>query len=110
LTERFLPVEEIEFGDFQTPIGLCIEITLFLKKNKIDSTVVIEPTCGIGNYFVNGYGEKVNIEEEYIFPLLKSSDIVNGRLEPRKYVLVTQRNVGDNTLGIKDKAAILICA
>lgn len=57
-----------------------------------------------GNFYVNSFGETVEIEDEYIYPLLKSSDISNNRLTPRKYVIVTQHNVGDDTSIIKNMA------
>jgi hypothetical protein len=56
------------------------------------------------DYFINGFGKKVTIEEQYIYPLLKSSDIGNGRLNPRKYVILTQKKVGDDTSYIKQNA------
>ncbi len=46
---------------------------------------------------VNGIGESVDIEPECIFPLLKSSDLGNGRVTPRRFVLVTQRTTGEDT-------------
>ncbi len=54
--------------------------------------------------FINGFGKKVHIEQEYVYPLLKSSDIGNRRLNPRKHVILTQKKVGDNTLHIRQKA------
>jgi len=56
------------------------------------------------NCFINGFGKKVRIEEEYIYPLLKSSDLGNGRLSPRKYVIVTQKKTGDDTSHIRENA------
>jgi methylase of polypeptide subunit release factors len=53
---------------------------------------------------INGFGKKARIEEDYVYPLLKSSDIGNGRLNPQKYVILTQKKVGDNTLHIRQKA------
>ncbi len=53
---------------------------------------------------VNGFGKKVSIEEDYIYPLLKSSDLGNGRLTPRKYVIVTQKKAGDDTSSLRDNA------
>ena len=32
-----------------------------------------------GRKLINGFGELVDIEEDYVFPLLKSSDLGNGR-------------------------------
>jgi hypothetical protein len=57
-----------------------------------------------GDTLVNGYGELVDIESDYVFPLLKSSDLGNGRTYLRKSVLVTQSHTGDDTLEIKRKA------
>lgn len=52
-------------------------------------------------HFVNGRHEECRLEPTYLFPLLKSSDIANGRLTPEKYVLVTQRNPSDDTAEVK---------
>jgi len=46
---------------------------------------------------INGFGDIVDIEDTYLFPLLKSSDVGNSRLVPRKYVIVTQNKVGSET-------------
>jgi hypothetical protein len=55
-------------------------------------------------YFVNGLGERCELEDDYIFPLLKSSDLANGRLRPTRFVLLTQRRVGDPTEQIRSTA------
>jgi hypothetical protein len=52
----------------------------------------------------NRLGEEVRIEPDYLFPLLKCSDLANGRLEPERLVLVTQRRVGEDTAVIATKA------
>jgi hypothetical protein len=57
----------------------------------------------VGSKLINGYGEEVDIEEDLIYPLLKSSDIANEKTEIRKKVLVTQKQVGEGTGYIKDK-------
>lgn len=54
--------------------------------------------------FVNGLGERYEMEDDYLYPLLKSSDLANGRLRPRKYVLLTQRRLTDSTDGLRDTA------
>ena len=54
-----------------------------------------------GAGFVNGLGEHVDLEETYIYPLLKSSDLANGRLAPKRYVMVTQSRPGDETESIE---------
>ena len=57
-----------------------------------------------GDYLINGLGQMVDIEEDYVYPLLKSSDLGNGRSEIRKAVLVPQRHTGEDTFTIKHKA------
>lgn len=58
-----------------------------------------------GDFYVNGLGEYIDLEDTYIHPLLKSSDIGNNRVNTcRKYVIVTQKNVGEDTSQIKDIA------
>jgi hypothetical protein len=52
-------------------------------------------------HLVNGLGERCQLEDEYLFPLLKSSDLANGRLRPTRFVLLTQRLVGDQTGNIR---------
>lgn len=59
----------------------------------------------IGNVFVNGTGEKVELEDIYLFPLLKGSDVAQNRTQTTdRYVLVTQRFVGEPTDRIKELA------
>jgi len=52
----------------------------------------------------NGLDEQVKLEQTYLFPLLKSSDIANDRLIPQRYVLITQRKPGDDTATIRKTA------
>ena len=52
----------------------------------------------------NKLGERVELEADYLYPLLKCSDLSNGRLTPKRTVLITQRYVGDETSGIADVA------
>jgi hypothetical protein len=50
----------------------------------------------------NGLKEPVCIEETYLFPLLKSSDVANGRVDDvRLNVIVTQKKIGDGTAHIE---------
>ncbi|MDF0554358.1 class I SAM-dependent methyltransferase [Kamptonema sp. UHCC 0994] len=58
-----------------------------------------------GDTFINGLGEVVNIEDIYLFPLLKGSDIAQNRTQTtERFVLVTQRFVGEPTESIKSFA------
>ncbi len=68
---------------------------------KHDCASVLELTFSDGSY-INGLGEIVNIEDDLIYPLLKSSDIYNYRDKIcRKFIIVTQRKTGDDTSGLK---------
>lgn len=54
------------------------------------------------DFYVNGLGENINLEGDYIYPLLKSSDLGNGRVcTYRKVVLLTQKIVGEDTSTIQ---------
>ncbi len=63
---------------------------------KHDASDVMELRLENGRY-INGFNRVANIEPECVFPLLKSSDVGNGRAIPRKFVLVTQQSTGDDT-------------
>lgn len=53
----------------------------------------------------NGFNQVVDLEAEFLFPLLKSSDLANSRiLAPRKQVLVTQTRPGEETGTIEQSA------
>lgn len=57
------------------------------------------------SHFVNGYGDTIELEEDFVYPLLKSSDIGNDRTTGRqKYMLVPQRYIGEDTNRIKTVA------
>ncbi|MEG4944315.1 class I SAM-dependent methyltransferase [Microcoleus sp. F4-D5] len=56
----------------------------------------------IDNLFVNGFGEAVELEETYLFPLLKGSDVAQNRINATdRYILVTQKFIGESTENIK---------
>jgi hypothetical protein len=71
---------------------------------KHDCASVMELRRVNGTTLQNKLGENVRLEPDYLFPLLKCSDLANGRIEPERYVIVTQRRVGDDTAGIAKKA------
>ncbi len=51
-----------------------------------------------GRGLVNGLGEEVEIEDTFLFPMLKSSDLANGdAVTPKRWMLVTQRQIGQDT-------------
>ncbi|MDJ0725368.1 MAG: N-6 DNA methylase [Prochloraceae cyanobacterium] len=51
----------------------------------------------------NKLGKNVNVEPEYVYPLLKSSDIFHGK-NPTKSVIVTQKCLGSDTLHLQYNA------
>lgn len=57
-----------------------------------------------GKELYNGFNEKIEIEETFLFPLLKSSDIANDRIDIQRMVLVPQTVIGEETTKIKDIA------
>jgi len=70
---------------------------------KHDAARVMEFTRQ-GACYVNRLGEACEIEDECLYPLLKSSDLANGRLIPSRYVLLTQRRLSDDTPHIESVA------
>ncbi|MEO6740763.1 MAG: SAM-dependent DNA methyltransferase [Chthoniobacteraceae bacterium] len=52
----------------------------------------------------NADGQRLDLEPDYLFPMLKCSDLANGRTIARRLVIVTQRFVGDDTAGIANAA------
>jgi len=57
-----------------------------------------------GESLVNGLGERVDLEPEFVFPMRKGSDVANGRTETGRCVIVTQRSIGDDTGRIRATA------
>ena len=56
----------------------------------------------INNLFVNGFGATVELEETYLFPLLKGSDVAQNRIHAtNRYILVTQKFIGESTESIR---------
>jgi tRNA1(Val) A37 N6-methylase TrmN6 len=72
---------------------------------KHDAVRVMELRRDDAGRLVNGYGEVVDVESEYLFPILKSSDLFRGRQSwPRRWVLVTQRSLGQDTSPLEKDA------
>jgi hypothetical protein len=46
---------------------------------------------------VNGFGESVRLEDEFLYPLLKSSAVAGSKKAGERWVLITQRSVSENT-------------
>jgi hypothetical protein len=72
---------------------------------KHDASPVMELTRTSAGY-ENGLGEVTWLEDAYLYPLLKGSDIANDKEWRNKFVLVTQRNVGEPTEIIQRRAPL----
>lgn len=57
-----------------------------------------------GQQLRNGFGELVEIEPDYLFPMLKTSEVAGGKDGSCRYMLVPQRSIGHSTLQIEKSA------
>lgn len=71
---------------------------------KHDCAAVMELRRDDGGTWTNGLGEAVNIEPEFVYPLLKCTDLARGRLSVTRGVLVTQTSPGEDTAKIATTA------
>lgn len=53
---------------------------------------------------MNGLGSQVDLEDTFLYPLLKSSAVAGSEKAGRRWMLVTQRSSGDDTSSIKHTA------
>ena len=64
---------------------------------KHDCSQIMELSPKGSGEFENGLGEIVMLESTYLYPMLKSSQLVKQDPTPSRYMLVTQQAVGDDT-------------
>jgi hypothetical protein len=96
---------------------LCSDVDAYLATRNLEGPSEIEWRSGIkhdcarimeleivDDHLVNGMGKRVDLEREYVYPLLKGSDLANGRMSARRRVVVPQRSLGENTGAIRDRA------
>ncbi|OQX75156.1 MAG: hypothetical protein B6D61_10990, partial [Bacteroidetes bacterium 4484_249] len=55
--------DRTEYGDFQTNIVLANRITDHLHKQSINPDIIIEPTCGKGNFIIASLETFINIKQ-----------------------------------------------
>lgn len=109
---------DLSFGHKLTTFGLVgrdlvADVDEYQRLNDLDGIAYYTWRSGVkhdaasvmefsksGDILVNGSGEHVKIESTYLYPLLKSSDLANDRLIPKRSILVTQRKPGDDTESI----------
>jgi len=69
---------------------------------KHDLARVMELTARDGKLH-NGFGEPVALEPDYVYPLCKGAELARGP-SGQRFVLVTQRRLGDDTSAIRERA------
>lgn len=75
---------------------------------KHDAAAIFELRYDSSGYLYNKFGEIVQVEQEYVYPLLKSSDLGGkDQARPQKAVLVTQKYIGEDTYLLKEYAPLL---
>lgn len=73
---------------------------------KHDCAAIMELTSA-GDGYMNGDGERVLLEQRYVFPMLKSSELARAGVPlPTRWMLVPQRSVGEDTSTIRDEAPL----
>lgn len=70
---------------------------------KHDCSKVMELTK-VGDKYKNSFDEIFELEDDFVYPMLKSSDLANGNLTPRRWMLVTQKQIKSDTLNISEIA------
>ncbi|MCU0340172.1 MAG: hypothetical protein MUE30_09810 [Spirosomaceae bacterium] len=69
---------------------------------KHDCSTVME-LDKVNGHYVNGLNEEIKLEEDLVYGILKSSDLKNTVIsQTRKFTIVTQKRVGQETKFIKD--------
>ena len=53
--------------------------------------------------WINGRGEPVDVEDHVVYPLLKSSDLANGR-PPTRALILPQKSLGEDTSALAESA------
>ncbi len=70
---------------------------------KHDCSAVVELHRDYGDRYRNGLGESIELEPDYLFPMLKSSELARGAA-PRRFMLVTQTHPSQTTESIAERA------
>jgi hypothetical protein len=74
---------------------------------KHDCSKVMELWREDGNRYRNGLGEVVELESEFVYPMLKGSEVTTERnKQPLRWMLVTQKAIGEDTAMIRQKAPV----
>jgi hypothetical protein len=55
-------VRVAEYGDFQTPADLAIQVCELLRRQNLRPASMVEPTCGEGSFLIHGVGQFPSVE------------------------------------------------
>ena len=71
---------------------------------KHDCARVMELSINAAGNYENGLGEAIELEPTYVFPMLKSSQLMKEDPSPTRFLLVTQQSVKQDTAKIEFEA------
>jgi hypothetical protein len=91
LYEKWKHLQNIDADNFMWRSGIKHDCSKVMELTRTD------------NKYVNNLGEWVDIEETFIYPMMKSSDLANDFL-PSRFMLVPQKFVGQKTKDIQNMA------
>jgi hypothetical protein len=93
--------KHLQFGD-----GQKLNSYIWRSGIKHDCVKVMELQKK-GNSLYNGFNHPVYVEPDYLFPMLKSSNIAKNHVKSiRRWMIVTQKSIGEDTSTIKQKAPL----
>ncbi len=113
--ESGIPTHIIGFqnGHLIADVKAYTRAQAFIGQNALEWRSGIKHDCAkvmelrqVETGFENGLGERVNLEMDYLYPMLKSSDLGNSRLEPRLWMIVPQKFIGENTNNVQSRAPL----
>lgn len=85
--------KKIEYGDWQTNFPLALSVCQYIKKQGVNPQIVIEPTCGIGNFVLAAIEVFDNIEEIYAIEInaeytqALSERLANKNITPKIHII-----------------------
>jgi len=76
---------------------------------KHDVAKTVELTRDSTGSLYNGYGERVEVEGDRLFPLVKGSDLFNNKdpLKTSRWLIVTQKELGEDTNHLRNTSPAL---
>ena len=88
--------KKIEYGDFQTPDSLADETCDLLKKSGYNPKSILEPTCGVGSFFISAMKTFSKSESGFAFDIDSSYiKVLEKRLQRLSDLPQTKVEVAD---------------